>query len=251
MKTEIKSCVKCLIEKSLEEFYKCKKSKGGYRTICKKCSNEYGKEKNIKIKNGEYKPTAKLNSSEFQLFMFKRCGSCKDEKTYLEYKEPTNNKLSCYCAACEKERARERYEENKDHIKIRVKEWQRNNKDKSRESRRISQRERRLNNPKVKIIDKSRKLLREHMFIYPNSTNHANLIGCSNVELRARFESLFLDGMNWDNYGSVWVIDHIIPIASFDVENREELLKANHYSNLRPYWKDVVTDEQKKLLEKI
>lgn len=52
--------------------------------------------------------------------------------------------------------------------------------------------------------------------------------------------------MNWDNYGSVWVIDHIIPIGSFDVEIKEELLKANHWTNLRPFWKNITTLEQMK-----
>lgn len=58
--------------------------------------------------------------------------------------------------------------------------------------------------------------------------------------------NLCLEGMTWDNYGKVWVIDHILPIASFNVEIEKELLRANHYTNLRPYWKDVTTDEQRK-----
>ena len=38
--------------------------------------------------------------------------------------------------------------------------------------------------------------------------------------------------MNWDNYGSFWSIDHIIPISSAKTE--EDVLKLNHFSNLRP-----------------
>ena len=43
--------------------------------------------------------------------------------------------------------------------------------------------------------------------------------------------------MSWDNYGFYgWHIDHIIPLCAFDLTNREELLKACHFSNLRPMW---------------
>ncbi len=52
----------------------------------------------------------------------------------------------------------------------------------------------------------------------------------------SHIESMFEPGMSWDNWGE-WHIDHIRPLASFDLENAERLAEACHYTNLRPLWK--------------
>jgi len=41
--------------------------------------------------------------------------------------------------------------------------------------------------------------------------------------------------MLWSNYGE-WHIDHIKPLASFDLSDRKQLLEACHYTNLQPLW---------------
>jgi len=62
-------------------------------------------------------------------------------------------------------------------------------------------------------------------------------LGCSVDLLKSYLESKFLPNMTWDNWGKDgWHIDHIIPISSFDLTNRDELLKACHYTNLQPMW---------------
>ena len=62
-------------------------------------------------------------------------------------------------------------------------------------------------------------------------------IGCTPSDLKQHLESKFLTGMSWDNYGlSGWHIDHVKPLSSFDLSDKQELLKACHYSNLQPLW---------------
>ena len=46
-------------------------------------------------------------------------------------------------------------------------------------------------------------------------------------------EKQFLPGMNWQNYGKEWSVDHIKAISNFDYINMPE---ANHYTNLQPMW---------------
>jgi len=59
--------------------------------------------------------------------------------------------------------------------------------------------------------------------------------GCDAKELRSHLESQFLPGMNWENR-SEWHIDHIIPIAAFNLKDKAQCLACFHYTNLRPIW---------------
>ena len=64
-------------------------------------------------------------------------------------------------------------------------------------------------------------------------------LGCSFEELKQRFERQFLPGMTWSNQGNgagEWNIDHIQPLASFDLIDRVQFLKACHFANLQPLW---------------
>jgi hypothetical protein len=62
-------------------------------------------------------------------------------------------------------------------------------------------------------------------------------LGCTVDQLKQHLESKFQEGMTWDNWGTYgWHIDHIIPLSSFDLSDREQLLKACHYTNLQPLW---------------
>ena len=62
-------------------------------------------------------------------------------------------------------------------------------------------------------------------------------LGCSIDELKTYLESKFKPGMYWDNWSyDGWHIDHIKPLASFDLTDRKQLLEACHYTNLQPLW---------------
>jgi hypothetical protein len=60
-----------------------------------------------------------------------------------------------------------------------------------------------------------------------------SLLGCGLDQFRAHIQGTFKRGMNWNNHGSVWHVDHIQPCAKFDLSKPEEQRRCFHYSNMR------------------
>jgi hypothetical protein len=69
------------------------------------------------------------------------------------------------------------------------------------------------------------------------SAKTLELLGCSIEDLKKHLESLFQDGMSWENYGiNGWHIDHIKPCIAFDLSKEAAQKQCFHYSNLQPLW---------------
>lgn len=60
------------------------------------------------------------------------------------------------------------------------------------------------------------------------------LIGCASTELRRHLETQFTGRMSWENYGKFWVVDHILPLASFNLQDERQRKIACHFTNLQP-----------------
>lgn len=67
------------------------------------------------------------------------------------------------------------------------------------------------------------------------SNRTLKLVGCTTSELMAYLESKFSPGMSWENRGE-WHIDHIVPLAAFDLSDIDQQHKAFHFTNLQPLW---------------
>lgn len=95
--------------------------------------------------------------------------------------------------------------------------------------------ERYANDPVFKLALLLRTRLRSAIKNRSKSGSAVDLLGCTIPELITHFETLFTTGMTWDNHGK-WHIDHIQPLASFNLEDPQQLAIACHYSNLQPLW---------------
>lgn len=89
-------------------------------------------------------------------------------------------------------------------------------------------------------IQKTRRLLRNqitrmcfHMRM-SREMRTEQYVGCSFEEAKRRIESQFTRGMTWENSGSFWHLDHVVPLSSFDLTDPKQRMLANHISNLRP-----------------
>lgn len=71
------------------------------------------------------------------------------------------------------------------------------------------------------------------------TTMYTMYLGYNEEQLKKHFELLFTPEMNWDNYGSVWEIDHIIPknCFSFESYDDEQFKQCWSLSNIRPILK--------------
>lgn len=69
------------------------------------------------------------------------------------------------------------------------------------------------------------------------------LLGCKPEFLKEYLEKQFTGDMSWENYGSLWHIDHRKPCDAFDLIQESEQRACFHYTNLQPL---LVIDNLKK-----
>ena len=63
------------------------------------------------------------------------------------------------------------------------------------------------------------------------------MLGYNTIDLVNHLENKFVNNMSWCNYGrGGWHIDHIRPIASFDVSDPDWLKNAFSLDNLQPLY---------------
>lgn len=162
-----------------------------------------------------------------------KCKSCKSQYRKKYY---SKNKSKEYYSE-NKERKieldKKYYLENKEAICRRKKMWTRKNRD------RINRRhaERMKNDLQYRLNRAIRSRFNQAYRKGYKGGVAIQYLGCNLAYFKIYLENMFLNNMNWDNYGvNGWHIDHIKPLSSFDLENPEEVKIACHYTNLQPLW---------------
>jgi hypothetical protein len=89
--------------------------------------------------------------------------------------------------------------------------------------------------PKLRIRNNIAAQMHYHLKT-KNGRHVFDLLGYSCENLMIHLESKFKTGMNWDNYGKYWHVDHKMPASWFIYENAEsdEFKKCWALSNLQP-----------------
>lgn len=199
----MKTCTKCNQTKDLTEFPKQSSSKDGYNNHCKPCIN---------LRNRQYRENNKEYFSKMRKKHYKKNRS-KLLAQKAKYVAKNKDKKAKYDKQYRKN--------NADKIRLHKKNWEKKHK----------------NNPIFKIKRNLRR--RIHHLVKGQKSDHTfNLIGCNAEEFKIHIESQFKPGMTWNNYGSHWHIDHIIPCCTFDLSKESEQRKCFHYTNQQPLWKE-------------
>jgi hypothetical protein len=219
----MKNCSKCGINKDFCEFGKDKSRKDNLTPYCNECRKNI--RKNNSKKTSEYNKNYIKDNHDKILFQ---------KKIYRDNnKELISKNKSIF------------YLENRDFLLKKQKEYYINNKEKINNNVKIK----RKNNIMFKLIESYRSRTNNFSKLksIPKNRTTIEMIGLTSVEFKLYIESLFIEGMSWDNHSrDGWHIDHIIPLSSAKCE--EDLYKLSHYKNLRPLWSDDNLRKGKKLI---
>lgn len=138
------------------------------------------------------------------------------------------------CKNCIKKRNSLYYEKNKEKVKAKVREYKSNNKQKVSKLNSLYNKKRKKHDRLFYLIVTIRSLISSTFGkkgIVKSKKTEA-ILGCTIEFFLNHLESQFTKEMSWDNRGSYWHIDHIHPVSR--AKSEEELMKLNHYTNLRP-----------------
>lgn len=180
----------------------------------------------------------------------KICTKCKLNKELSEFNKRSSCKdgLNIYCKICHKfenKIIRENLDDNdKENIANYSKNWRDSRTNEQIKEKRVKANEWHKDKYNNDINYRLARILRGRFKqAIKNNWKTGSAIddlGCSIEIFKVYIEKQFEPWMNWDNYGiydknkQTWQIDHINALANFNLENREELLKVCHYSNMRP-----------------
>lgn len=72
---------------------------------------------------------------------------------------------------------------------------------------------------------------------------YAPYFGLDIEKMRGWFESQFIEGASWENFGERWQFEHIIPVTYFDFVEEDELRLCWNFVNIRV---DILADGKEK-----
>jgi hypothetical protein len=140
------------------------------------------------------------------------------------------------------------YQANKESIKNKAKiyydnnieaklEYQKDYASNHKDEKRVYQKKyvarKRNSDPLFKLISNRRS--RRYAILKNNKTSQSKeLLGCTIQKWKGYLEQRFDENMTWDNYGTYWELDEIIPCSAWDLNDCIEERACWHYLNSQP-----------------
>lgn len=180
----------------------------------------------------------------------KVCPNCGEIKPFddFKFKKPK-------CHACQLQQARDWKAKNKERANELTRKWKAENQDKVkaynsayfaenketiRPKSNAYHQMRRQEDPSFKLAKSLRtrygKVLKENRL----DESSLLILGCSIECFRTWLEFGFSEEMTFKNHGKIWQLDHVVPIAKFELiddngkANEEEIRKCFHWTNFQP-----------------
>jgi len=225
----LKRCSRCGQILPKEMFSKRKASRDGPQCWCRKCMRTHRTayyQKNREQKANYMKDYYQKYKEKILIRQVDYYWDHKEERRtyYLKHKRQRADYLKDY------------YQKNKRKILDKHKDYYQKNKDK----RLAYYRSRYKRDPKFRLnhimsVDINKSIKRNK-----SGRKWERLVGYTLEDLMRHLESRFEPEMNWNNYGSVWEIDHIRPISSFNFTKPEDedFKKCWSLENLQPLRKE-------------
>jgi Zn ribbon nucleic-acid-binding protein len=209
---QTKTCPACKVEKTINLYNKNKTRIDGYQRECRDCCHTHH--------NKHYTTKKSVRLNENLKSNHKICSNCKQELSFEQFNKLKLGRfgLSGECKKC---------------LSIRNKEWLNSG---GREWNNKWIKNKKATDPQFKLKHLLRMRLLDALKRNNTTKLHSalNLLGCSIPSAKLHLEKQFKPEMNWDNHGSYWEIDHIMPCSSFNLENIDEQRQCFHYTNLQP-----------------
>lgn len=257
----MKKCIKCGNEKELRSFPSEKwGGKIHYRGYCKECRNGDRKNNIAKIIEmpdtkkcsvcGECKPLDRFNKSYSGKYgRDNRCTTCKVTKTHERYRDcppdyskliKINGTIIKKCTKCLILKNINEFNSNMnniDHLNhscvICIREYRQFPENKKRRSN--LKRIRHSEDPSFRLRSNVSASIIHYLKGDSKSNKSLQLLGINTIEeYRNYLEDQFGNEFTWENYGTEWQIDHIIPISAFDLSNSSHQTVAFNKYNTRP-----------------
>ena len=242
-----KTCRKCRIDKSKSEFYTDKRSKDGLNGMCKACACEQKKlyyAANSEAICKQHKEYQAANAEDIKI---------RRKALRVANREAIREMSRVYRethAEAIKERKRAHYVANSDAIIEQHRGYQAANSEAIAAYQKAYREANAESISRVKNLYKLNRRKTDPLFAlscrisrlvlmalstsgYSKKSKTYEILGCTYEEFAAHIESLFQEGMSWDNRNE-WHLDHIYPVSKAGDE--EHLIKLNHYTNFQPLW---------------